>query len=119
MVQPNKRANNSAGRTVVCAFALAIAVSAFTIVSFLAWNGRLGGVAALVSIVTSAVAFYAARRFATEPAVQRLDTVAKTLLTVVGMMALLRHPIDVDEHTSVPIYNAIVDYVGEVDSGTF
>ena len=34
-------------------------------------------------------------------------------------MALLRHPIEIDEHTKLPIYSAIAEYIGQVDTSTF
>ncbi len=98
--------------------ATTVALLAFAGVSFLAWYGRLGGGAAALFLV-SGIAYYATRRLAPSGSIARLETVAKTLLTIVGIVALLRHPITVDERTSVPIYQAIMDYVGAVDGGTF
>jgi hypothetical protein len=45
--------------------------------------------------------------------------VAKALFTVVGIMALLRHPIDIDEGVRLPIYEAIARYIDRVDGRTF
>lgn len=113
-----KHARTPAGRPALFLGAAALALAAFAVVSFLAWHGRLGGPAAAL-FITAGAAFYAARRFAPPAMLASLDTVAKTLLTIVGIMALLRHPIAIDESTSVPIYQAIVEYVGEVDGAIF
>src|SRR5262249_5209487 len=88
---------------------LAIALAAFGAVTWYAWKGRLG-VVALVLLTASAVAFALGRRQLRPSARRPVDTVAKTAFTVVGMMALLRHPIDVGQGEPLPIYDAIVDY---------
>lgn len=100
------------------AISSAISAASFVVVTALAWQGRLGLWAALL-FVASVIAFSIVRRATPPPRVGRLDIVAKTLLTAVGMMALLRHPITVVDGTSAPIYRAIADYVGQVDAGTF
>lgn len=118
MDKPAANSTASPRNTALLLVALIPAVSAFAVVAFLAWNGRLG-IPAAALFLASGAAFYAARRFAPTATVARLDTVAKTLLTVVGIVALLRHPIQVDERTLVPIYQAIIDYVDQVDGRTF
>jgi hypothetical protein len=94
-----------------------LAAGTFLVVTVLAWEGRLGVPAALLFLVSGA-AFYVLRRQVGPVWISRLDTIGKTLLTVVGIVALLRHPISVDGGTA-PIYRAIADYVGQVDTRTF
>ena len=48
-----------------------------------------------------------------------LDTTAKAVFTVVGIMALLRHRIDVGAGVYLPIYQAIAQYIRHVDAKTF
>jgi hypothetical protein len=98
--------------------ATATATAAFGVVTWLAWEGRLGVVAAVVFVIACA-SFYAARRFMPAPSRARYDAAGKILLTVTGMIALLRHPIAVDAQTRVPVYEAVIDYVGQVDGTTF
>jgi len=98
--------------------ALAIATAAFGAVTWIAWEGRLG-VNAMVLLTIATVGYFLGRRDL-EPAGRRtLDGIAKTLLTVIGMMALLRHPIEVEHGERLPIYEAIARYIGQVDARTF
>lgn len=103
--------------------ALAFAAIAVAAVSFLglawrAWNGALG-LPALALLTVSALAFFFGRRHLSAAGRGNVDTVAKALFTIVGMMALLRHPIDVEEGVRLPIYEAIARYIGKVDGRTF
>ena len=65
-------------------------------------------------LVVSGVAFFVGRRRVTPPIRKTLDTTAKAVFTVVGILALLRHPIDVGEKVHLPIYEAIARYIGQV-----
>lgn len=113
-----RTAPTSAAQLTTMIISAAVAAASFVAVAALAWQGRLGLLAALLFLV-AAIAFSVWRRGISQPWLGRLDAVAKTLLTIVGMMALLRHPITVADGTSAPIYRAIADYVGQVDAGTF
>jgi hypothetical protein len=97
---------------------LGVSAVAFAVLTWKAWVGRLG-VAALVMLVVSGVTFFMGRRRVTPSIRKTLDTTAKALFTVVGIMALLRHPIDVGEKVHLPIYEAIARYIGQVDVRTF
>jgi hypothetical protein len=118
MSRPAKHFTANASNMALLVTTMVIAASAFAVVGFLAWHGRLG-IPAAALFLTSGAAFYTARRFVPATSLARLDTIAKTLLTIVGIVALLRHPIEVDERTVVPIYQAILDYVDQVDGRTF
>lgn len=111
-------AESSTASTAIRLAATGLALATFVAVTLYAWQGRLGLLAAGLFIVSCA-SFYAARRHTPAASVARIDTVAKTLLTVIGMIALLRHPISVDGQTHVPVYEAIIDYIGQVDGRTF
>jgi|MudIll2142460700_1097286.scaffolds.fasta_scaffold40168_2 hypothetical protein len=97
---------------------LGLATATFVWVTWLAWNGRLG-LLAMGLLVVAAGTYHLGRRRMDLVGRKRLDLVAKTVFTVVGSMALLRHPIDVGGAQRLPIYQAIAQYIGEVDSRTF
>jgi hypothetical protein len=97
---------------------IAIAASAFAALSWECWQGRLG-LAVLALLVISAVAFALGRREFSGASRRSVDLVAKTVFTVVGIIALLRHPIDVGGSAQLPIYDAIVQYLPAVDARTF
>jgi hypothetical protein len=97
---------------------LAIAAAAFAAVTRYCWLGQLG-VTALLLLVGSAVAFALGRRQLTVAARRSVDMVAKIAFTLVGIMALLHHPIDVGNGERLPIYDAIIDYLPTVDARTF
>lgn len=118
MSKPEMSVKANPGHVALLVTTTTTAVAAFGVVAFLAWHGRLG-IPAAAMFVVGAAAFYAARKLTPATSLRRLDTVAKTVLTIVGFIALLRHPIAVDDTTVVPIYQAIVDYVGQVDGRTF
>jgi hypothetical protein len=98
--------------------AIAVAVASFLGVTWRAWNGALG-LPALALLSVSAVAYFFARKNLSPATRASIDTVAKALFTVVGIMALLRHPIDIDEGVRLPIYEAIARYIDRVDGRTF
>lgn len=96
---------------------VAVAVATFGMLGVQAWNGTMG-LTAMVLLVVSGVAFLVGRGKLTPGARKPVDLVAKVAFTAVGMMALLRHPIDVDgEH--LPLYDAIARYIVEVDRDAF
>jgi len=92
--------------------------AAFAGLSMMAWGGKLG-FAAIGLLLASSVLYFAGR--SKLPAAQRRapDTIAKVLFTIVGMMALLRHPIHVEGQGSLPVYAAIAEYIDKVDTNTF
>ena len=98
--------------------ALGIAAAAFALLTWDAWLGRLG-LTALAWLTAASLAYWVARRLLAAGTRQRLDMVAKALFTVVGMIALLRHPVPVGDGVALPIYDAIVQYLPYVDARTF
>lgn len=95
-----------------------IAAVAFAGLGTMAWGGKLGLVA-IVLLLVSGGFYFAGRR--SLPAAKRKgpDGIAKVLFTIVGIMALLRHPIDVEGQGSLPVYAAISEYIDKVDTNTF
>ena len=91
---------------------------AFSGVTWLAWTGSLNLVA-ISLLAVSSVAYFAGRWFLSSSTRKRVDLVAKVVFTVVGCMALLRHPIEVEGQGTLPIYEAIAQYVTQVDGRTF
>ncbi|TNE85458.1 MAG: hypothetical protein EP330_25580 [Deltaproteobacteria bacterium] len=101
---------------------LLLSAGAFGVLGWRAWDGHLG-LAALGALLVSGGLYFAGRR-GIEPQVRkRIDMLAKVLFTVVGMMALLRHPIAIEAadgtKTDLPLYEAISAYITEVDPRTF
>lgn len=98
--------------------ALAASALAFAGLTWFAWTGSLG-LLALVLLFVAAGAFFFGRRGLSKDARKPVDTVGKVLFTIVGILALLRHPIEVDGGEQLPVYEAISAYIGTVDSTTF
>jgi hypothetical protein len=98
--------------------AIAIAAVSFAALTWRAWLGALG-IMALLLLVVASLAFFVGRRALPASTRGTLDGVAKALFTVVGIIALLRHPIDVGEAGRLPIYEAIARYIDQVDPTTF
>lgn len=109
--------NNNENRPVALA-AISVAAVSFLGLTWRAWNGALG-LQALLFLVLAGGAFFFGRRRLSPASRAPLDNVAKGLFTIVGMMALLRHPIDVGEEIRLPIYEAIARYIDKVDGRTF
>lgn len=107
----------STGSSIAAAGLLAIAAAATAVLSGQAWEGRLG-LSAAVLLLVAAATFMLGRRRLSGTALAQADFVGKAVFTVLGVMALLRHPIEV-QGESAPIYRAIADYVAEVDPTTF
>jgi hypothetical protein len=97
---------------------IAIAAAAFAVVTWYCWQGRLG-LTVLGGLIVSAGAFALGRRGLALGSRRSVDLVAKTVFTVVGIIALLRHPVDVGNGERLPIYDAIVEYLPAVDARTF
>lgn len=98
--------------------ALGVAAAAFAVLTWDAWRGQLG-LHALLALLVACTAFWVARRMIAAALRQRVDLAAKALFTVVGMLALLRHPVPVGDGVELPIYDAIVQYLPYVDAQTF
>ncbi|MED5372776.1 MAG: lysylphosphatidylglycerol synthase transmembrane domain-containing protein [Myxococcota bacterium] len=98
---------------------IGLAAAAFAAVTWYAWTGHLGMVA-LASLLVAGVTYFLGRRKIGADTRKRIDMVAKILFTIVGCMALLRHPIPVGESgEELPIYDAISEYITQVDATTF
>jgi hypothetical protein len=98
--------------------AIGVSTAAFAALTVYAWNGKLG-LPALALLVVAAASYFTARRHVSAPTRGSLDTTAKALFTVVGVLALLRHPIEVGDGPRLPIYDAIGRYIDQVDTRTF
>lgn len=97
--------------------AIGVAAAAFAVLAYDSWHGRLGFEALAVLLVAFAAFWYGRRGLA--PATRgSIDLIAKGLFTIVGMVALLRHPIPV-EGGELPIYDAIVQYLPYVEPRAF
>lgn len=96
---------------------VAIAALSFTGVAWLAWKGTLG-LLGLVLILVTFAAYFVGLRGLPRATRGRVGGVAKVVFTLVGLMALLRHPIDADG-TPLPLYEALAVYVSAVDPQTF
>jgi hypothetical protein len=86
--------------------------------AWLAWEGRLG-LSAAVLLLVAALFYFLSRRAMQPKGRKTLDTTAKTLFTILGIMALLRHPIESADGLRLPIYQAIAQYIDRVDAETF
>lgn len=115
MPSPHPPARTS---TVTAAILLALTAAGFAWLTVLAWNGRLGLLAMMLLLASGITLMFGRRQLGAEPR-KRLDMVAKLIFTIVGFIALLRHPIPIGDGRSLPIYSAIVEYVDQVDTMTF
>ena len=106
-----------ANRSAVAWLWLAVAATAFLGLGWYAWNGRLG-LPTLGLFFLSGIAYFLGRRGVATEMRGRLDMGAKALFTLGGLVALLRHPVHVGD-VDLPIYAAIAEYVGHVDTRTF
>jgi hypothetical protein len=102
---------------------LLVSTASFAGVCLFAWTGRLG-FAAIGLLLVSSVSWFAGqlllRRGETSKSVRdRLSLVAKLAFTGAGIMALLRHPIEIEGAGRLPIYEAISEYITEVDPQVF
>jgi len=114
---PPKPASPSTGSSVAAAALLAVSAAATAVLCGQAWAGHLGmSGAVLLGVATTT--FMLGRRRLSGTARAQADFVGKAVFTVLGVMALLRHPIEV-RGESAPIYLAIAHHVSEVDPWTF
>ena len=97
---------------------LAVAAIGFLGVCALAWTGSLG-LKAMILLGISAGAYFVGRQKLSPAQRKGPDGVAKIGFTVAGCMALLRHPIEVEGQGKLPVYDAILAYIDQVDSTTF
>jgi hypothetical protein len=109
---------------------VALSAALFAGVFAYAWTGRLG-LKAMVLLLLSVGFFFAGRKRLAAEARKRVSLWGKILFTLVGIAALLRHPIKVplldangqaipgSDGGVEPIYSALVDFVGNVDGSTF
>jgi hypothetical protein len=94
----------------------------FAVVCFFAWKGKIG-LPALLTLSFSTVLFWVGHRGLSTENQKIASFWAKGLFTIVGIMALLRHPIpcpkDAPECTPLPVVTAIMQYIEQVDGQTF
>lgn len=94
----------------------------FAVVCFFAWKGKIG-LPALLTLSLSTVLFWVGHRGLSTENQKIASFWAKGLFTIVGIMALLRHPIpcpkDAPECTPLPVVTAIMQYIEQVDGQTF
>jgi hypothetical protein len=110
---------NVSGRNASLGWILvAVSAVAFSVLTAFAWRGELG-LKALVLLVIAGAALLVGRRNLSAEARKPVDTTAKAIFTVVGIMALLRHRIPIEDHGYLPIYVAIAKYIDSVDPWKF
>jgi hypothetical protein len=109
---------------------VALSAALFAGVFAYAWTGRLG-LRALVLLLLAVGFFFAGRKRLALATRKKVGIWAKVLFTIVGIAALLRHPISVpildgeglpipgSDGGVEPIYSALVAFVGNVDGSTF
>ena len=94
----------------------------FALLCFKAWQGQLG-LTALLILFAAAGLFFVGKRGLKEDDQKTASFWAKGLFTVVGIMALLRHPIPCPKDAAMceplPVFTAIMQYVEQVDGQTF
>jgi hypothetical protein len=96
---------------------LVLAVVAFAVALTVAWLGALGGpggIAALVAVAVGVGAFLAGRRRLGCAGRARADRSARVLVTIGGLVALLRHPIAGPDGPA-PLHEALLAHLAEVD----
>lgn len=94
-----------------------VAAIGFAGVAWLAWNGALGLVGLALVLVTFGA--WIGSSFVLDAKTRKpLDLPAKIAFTAVGIMALLRHPIDADG-VPLPLYEALARYIQDVDPTWF
>ncbi len=94
-----------------------LAAISFTGVTWFAWNGAMGAIGLLLVLVSFAA--WIGSGFLLDKATRKpLNSIAKVVFTVVGIMALLRHPIEA-QGVSLPLYAALWTYVKTVDPTMF
>ena len=98
---------------------VAVATAALVVLLQRAWVGALG-LPALLLVAICGTSFFAGRRRLPGGARGPVDTTAKALFTIAGILALLRHPVEAGSGAGkLPVYEAIALYIQDVDPGTF
>lgn len=105
-------------RRLLLGIADVLVVACFAVTAREAWNGSIGPTA-LLALVCGCAAYLGSTRLVAPQTRQRRDMWAKLAFTILGMVALLRHPIELDAATSVPIYEAIALHLKTVDPARF
>lgn len=94
----------------------------FALLCFFAWQGKLG-LMALLLLFAATTLFWVGKKGLSEGDQKTASFWAKGLFTVVGIMALLRHPIPCPEDAvacePLPVFTTILQYVEQVDGQTF
>ena len=94
----------------------------FALLCFKAWQGQLGFTALLILFVAAGL-FFVGKKGLPEADQKTAAFWAKGLFTIVGIMALLRHPIPCPKDAvmcePLPVFTAILQYVEQVDGQTF
>ena len=106
------------GRRLVLWALHAAIVLCFAIAARDAWQGAIG-FSTLFIVAAGIVAYMASGRLIGAHVRARRDTWAKLAFTVIGLVALLRHPIELDGSTSLPVYEAIARYSATVEPWRF
>lgn len=94
----------------------------FALLCFFAWQGKLGFQA--IGLLFAATTLFWIGKKGLNDADQKLASGwAKALFTIVGIMALLRHPIpcpkDAVACEPLPVFTSIMQYIEQVDGQTF
>ena len=94
----------------------------FAIICYFAWKGQLG-LPVLVLLFASFTTFWFGQKKLKKTEKRKAILWAKALFTVVGIMALLRHPIPCPDDAAacepLPVYTTIMQYIEQVDGNTF
>lgn len=94
----------------------------FAIICYFAWKGQLG-LPALVVLFASFATFWFGQKKLEKAERRKAVLWAKALFTIVGIMALLRHPIPCPQDAvacePLPVYTTIMQYIEQVDGNTF
>ncbi len=94
----------------------------FALLCFFAWQGKLG-LMALLLLFAATTLFWIGKKGLSEGDQKTASFWAKGLFTIVGIMALLRHPIPCPDDAvacePLPVFTTILQYVEQVDGQTF
>jgi hypothetical protein len=95
----------------------------FAVITYFAWQGKIG-LPVLGLLLLSFVCFIFGKRGLEKAEQQIASQWAKALFTIIGVLALLRHPIPCPPNAGsscvpLPVYTTISTYIEQVDSTTF
>ena len=95
----------------------------FAVITYFAWQGRVG-LPVLALLLLSFICFFYGRKGLDVAKKKLASQWGKALFTIVGIIALLRHPIPcppnaADSCSALPVYTTISTYIEQVDSNTF